>query len=167
MSSPLEALFPDAGVADLGRLRRSADEIDDVQVSGKPQVWEWFPQHVTFRGRAKAGTPELLLAVGSLYNDGADWLELSLDVEWTKEGLLNVWSAISMACWYEVTNISDDHVKVHFRMNIDEDGWPPASVARLWAVDLGDGTVRLDLPCRRRGCRGRRTWRSRRPWRWP
>ncbi|MFI6919799.1 DUF4265 domain-containing protein [Nonomuraea spiralis] len=40
--------------------------------------------------------------------------------------------------------ISDDHVKVHFRMDIDEDGWPPASVEGLWAIDLGDGTARLD-----------------------
>ncbi|MFI9617246.1 DUF4265 domain-containing protein [Streptomyces sp. NPDC052023] len=29
-------------------------------------------------------------------------------------------------------------------MDIGEDGWPPASVESLWAVDLGDGTVRLD-----------------------
>ncbi|MGW4033952.1 DUF4265 domain-containing protein [Streptomyces sp. NPDC004838] len=43
-----------------------------------------------------------------------------------------------------MTNISDDHVKVHFRMDMDEDGWPPVSVESLWAVDLGDGTVRLD-----------------------
>ncbi|GHB28854.1 hypothetical protein GCM10010306_021550 [Streptomyces umbrinus] len=43
-----------------------------------------------------------------------------------------------------MTNISDDHVKVHFRMDIDEDDWPPASVESLWALDLGDGTVRLD-----------------------
>ncbi|MFC8827764.1 DUF4265 domain-containing protein [Streptomyces sp. NPDC057137] len=43
-----------------------------------------------------------------------------------------------------MTNVSDDHVKVHFRMDIDEDGWPPASVESLWAVDLGDGTARLD-----------------------
>lgn len=43
-----------------------------------------------------------------------------------------------------VTNISADHVKLHFRMEVDEDGWPPASVESLWAVDLGDGTVRLD-----------------------
>ncbi|MEU2462142.1 MULTISPECIES: DUF4265 domain-containing protein [Streptomyces] len=43
-----------------------------------------------------------------------------------------------------MTNISDDHVKVHFRMEIDEDGWPPESVESLWAVDLGDGTARLD-----------------------
>lgn len=43
-----------------------------------------------------------------------------------------------------MTNISDRHLKVHFRMDIDEDGWPPASVESLWAVDLGDGTVRLD-----------------------
>ncbi|WP_043476713.1 DUF4265 domain-containing protein [Kitasatospora sp. MBT66] len=43
-----------------------------------------------------------------------------------------------------MTNISDAHVKVYFRMEVDEDGWPPASVESLWAVDLGDGTVRLD-----------------------
>ncbi|MFD3545236.1 DUF4265 domain-containing protein [Streptomyces sp. NPDC058655] len=43
-----------------------------------------------------------------------------------------------------MTSISGDHVKVHFRMDIDEDGWPPASVESLWAVELGDGTVRLD-----------------------
>ncbi|MFD9573193.1 DUF4265 domain-containing protein [Streptomyces sp. NPDC059982] len=43
-----------------------------------------------------------------------------------------------------MTNINDDHVKVHFRMDIGEYGWPPASVESLWAVELGDGTVRLD-----------------------
>ncbi|MEW2458906.1 DUF4265 domain-containing protein [Streptomyces albus] len=43
-----------------------------------------------------------------------------------------------------MTSISNDHVKVHFQMEVDEDGWPPASVESLWAVDLGDGTVRLD-----------------------
>ncbi len=43
-----------------------------------------------------------------------------------------------------MTNISDDHGKVHFRMDMDEDGWPSASVESLSAVDLGDGTVRLD-----------------------
>ncbi|MEU5193624.1 DUF4265 domain-containing protein [Streptomyces scabiei] len=43
-----------------------------------------------------------------------------------------------------MTSINGDHVKVHFRIDVDEDGWPPASVESLWAVDLGDGTVRLD-----------------------
>ncbi|MEU2729586.1 DUF4265 domain-containing protein [Streptomyces griseoviridis] len=43
-----------------------------------------------------------------------------------------------------MTNISDTHVKVHFRLDVDEDGWPPAGVESLWAVRLGDGTVRLD-----------------------
>ncbi|MFI1867496.1 DUF4265 domain-containing protein [Streptomyces jumonjinensis] len=43
-----------------------------------------------------------------------------------------------------VTGIGVDHVKVHFRMDVDEGGWPPVSVESLWAVDLGDGTVRLD-----------------------
>ncbi|MER5890514.1 hypothetical protein ABT160_42375 [Streptomyces sp. NPDC001941] len=78
---PLEALFPDAGVADLDRIRRSEHEIDGVHVSGKPPLWQWFPQHVTFPGRARAGTPEVLLAEVSLYDEGADWLEASLDVE--------------------------------------------------------------------------------------
>ncbi|MCT9094250.1 DUF4265 domain-containing protein [Streptomyces sp. ASQP_92] len=43
-----------------------------------------------------------------------------------------------------MTSISGDHVKVHFRMEVDEEGWPPASVESLWAVDRGDGSVRLD-----------------------
>ena len=43
-----------------------------------------------------------------------------------------------------MTDIRDDHVKVHVRMDIDEHGWPPASVESLWAVILGDSTVRLD-----------------------
>ena len=43
-----------------------------------------------------------------------------------------------------VTNISDDHVQLHFRMEVDQDGWPPASVESLWAVALDDRTVRLD-----------------------
>ncbi|MFG2976454.1 DUF4265 domain-containing protein [Streptomyces sp. NPDC048331] len=37
-----------------------------------------------------------------------------------------------------------DHVKVHFRMDMGEDGRPPVGVESLWAVDLGDDTVRLD-----------------------
>jgi hypothetical protein len=40
--------------------------------------------------------------------------------------------------------MSGNHVKVHFRMEIGEDGWPPVSVESLWAVDLGDGMTRLD-----------------------
>ncbi|MFG2425518.1 DUF4265 domain-containing protein [Streptomyces sp. NPDC048448] len=43
-----------------------------------------------------------------------------------------------------MTSISGDHVRVHFRMDVDEEGWPPASVESLWAVGLGDGSVRLD-----------------------
>lgn len=43
-----------------------------------------------------------------------------------------------------VTEISDAHVKVCFRMDVDEDGWPPVSVESLWAVELDNGTVRLE-----------------------
>ncbi|MFE3327583.1 DUF4265 domain-containing protein [Streptomyces sp. NPDC059176] len=31
-----------------------------------------------------------------------------------------------------MTNVRDGHVKVHSRVDIDEDGWPPASVESLW-----------------------------------
>ncbi|MFF8649240.1 DUF4265 domain-containing protein [Streptomyces griseoluteus] len=43
-----------------------------------------------------------------------------------------------------MTGISENHVKIHFRLEVGENGWPPTSVESLWAVDLGDGTVRLD-----------------------
>ncbi|MER5691178.1 DUF4265 domain-containing protein [Streptomyces mirabilis] len=42
-----------------------------------------------------------------------------------------------------MTNPDGPYVKVHFRLEIEDD-WPPASVESLWAVDQGDGTVRLD-----------------------
>ncbi|MFD8809337.1 DUF4265 domain-containing protein [Streptomyces sp. NPDC059597] len=42
-----------------------------------------------------------------------------------------------------MTNPEIPYVKVHFRMEVEDD-WPPVSVESLWAVDLGDGTVRLD-----------------------
>ncbi|MEV6513260.1 DUF4265 domain-containing protein [Streptomyces sp. NPDC051642] len=42
-----------------------------------------------------------------------------------------------------MTNPEGPYVKVHFRLEVEED-WPPASVESLWAVEQGDGTVRLD-----------------------
>ncbi|MGW7265689.1 DUF4265 domain-containing protein [Streptomyces sp. NPDC054842] len=42
-----------------------------------------------------------------------------------------------------MTNPEGPYVKVHFRLEVEGD-WPPASVESLWAVDQGDGTVRLD-----------------------
>lgn len=42
-----------------------------------------------------------------------------------------------------MTNPEGPYVKVHFRLEIEDDR-PPASVESLWAVDQGDGTARLD-----------------------
>ncbi|MER5875056.1 DUF4265 domain-containing protein [Streptomyces sp. NPDC001910] len=42
-----------------------------------------------------------------------------------------------------MTNPEGPYVKVHFRLEVEGD-WPPASVESLWAVDQGDGVVRLD-----------------------
>ncbi|WP_328582521.1 DUF4265 domain-containing protein [Streptomyces sp. NBC_00370] len=36
-----------------------------------------------------------------------------------------------------------NYVKLHFRLEIEDD-WPPVGVEGLWAIDLGDGIVRLD-----------------------
>jgi hypothetical protein len=42
-----------------------------------------------------------------------------------------------------MTEAGTNHVKVHFHLEIEDD-WPPAGVESLWAVDQGDGTVKLD-----------------------
>ena len=42
-----------------------------------------------------------------------------------------------------MTEPGADYVKLHFRLETQDD-WPPAGVESLWAVDQGDGTVRLD-----------------------
>lgn len=42
-----------------------------------------------------------------------------------------------------MTNSQGSHVKVHFRLEIEDD-WPPVSVESLWAVGQRDGTARLD-----------------------
>lgn len=36
------------------------------------------------------------------------------------------------------------HVKIAFEIEQDEDGWPPATTETLWAIDLGDGTYKID-----------------------
>ncbi|WP_329350347.1 DUF4265 domain-containing protein [Streptomyces sp. NBC_01261] len=43
-----------------------------------------------------------------------------------------------------MTNPEGPYVKVHFRLEI-EDEWPPASVESLWAADQGDGTARQSV----------------------
>ncbi|MGW4447202.1 DUF4265 domain-containing protein [Streptomyces sp. NPDC004682] len=41
-----------------------------------------------------------------------------------------------------MTHTEIPYVKAYFRLEIEDD-WPPAAVESLWAVDLGDDTVRL------------------------
>ena len=42
-----------------------------------------------------------------------------------------------------MTTIEPNPVKVSFRLEVDEGGWPPVGVENVWAVDLGDSTARL------------------------
>lgn len=39
---------------------------------------------------------------------------------------------------------TDDHVKIRFPLEQDEDGWPPAESEGIWAVPIGDDTYRID-----------------------
>ncbi|MGW9025231.1 DUF4265 domain-containing protein [Streptomyces sp. NPDC055722] len=41
-----------------------------------------------------------------------------------------------------MTEPGSEHVKVHFRLEIEND-WPPAGVESLWAIDRGNGEVEL------------------------
>lgn len=42
-----------------------------------------------------------------------------------------------------MTEPGPKYVKLHFRLEIEDD-WPPAGVESLWAIDQGNGTVKLD-----------------------
>jgi len=39
---------------------------------------------------------------------------------------------------------SEHHVKVLFHLEQDEDGYPPARVETLWAIEMGDGLYKID-----------------------
>ncbi|GGW84297.1 hypothetical protein GCM10010350_81300 [Streptomyces galilaeus] len=57
-----------------------------------------------------------------------------------------------------MTNTEGPYVKVHFRLEV-QGNWPPASVESLWAVDQGNGTVRLDnIPGSFEASRARTSW---------
>jgi hypothetical protein len=42
------------------------------------------------------------------------------------------------------TSGSQEHVRVVFRLDHDEDGWPPTATERLWATPVGDGMAKID-----------------------
>ena len=43
-----------------------------------------------------------------------------------------------------MSSVTDGYVKVRFRLDRDESGWPPAATEGLWAVPLGHDRYRLD-----------------------
>jgi len=42
------------------------------------------------------------------------------------------------------TTAGRDHVKVHFDLSQDDDGYPPATSETLWAVPMGESRFRID-----------------------
>ncbi|MEU4095584.1 hypothetical protein [Streptomyces sp. NPDC026673] len=98
-SVPLATLFPQSESADHIRMRHAAAVLDAERSTGDEPRWDWFPQHIIWPGGDVRGVPQILSTAVSLYDKDSDWLELELDVEWTGEGLLNVCTAVSVACW--------------------------------------------------------------------
>lgn len=40
--------------------------------------------------------------------------------------------------------MNDKYVKILFELEQDKDGWPPAKIESLWAIDLGDNKYKID-----------------------
>lgn len=97
-SVPLALLFPETPVADLELIRAAGAGLDRAR-SGFGTTWEWAPRHATFPDPPVAGIPGILLVATVVESAGSDWLEFDLDVQWTRQGRLQVVAAVNVACW--------------------------------------------------------------------
>src|SRR4051812_2889792 len=71
----------------------------DVHPAAAGRVqWHWYPEHNAGPSTSAEGNYLLILdATITLFNRGADWLELTLDVAWRPE--LTVNAAVEVGCW--------------------------------------------------------------------
>jgi hypothetical protein len=99
-SVPLEGLFHGLDAPGRQRMLHAAAAVDAAHPTGHVPQWQWFPDHVERPAvQSDGAVPEILLSEISLYDEGGDWLEAVIDVEWTPAGRLNVCAAMGMACW--------------------------------------------------------------------
>jgi hypothetical protein len=99
-SVPLEGLFRDLDGPGRHRMLHAAAAVDAARPTGQVPQWQWFPDHIERPDlQIDGAVPEILLSEISLYDEGGDWLEAAIDVEWTPAGRLNVCVVMGMACW--------------------------------------------------------------------
>ncbi|MFF3943009.1 hypothetical protein [Streptomyces phaeofaciens] len=99
-SVPLESLFRRLDGPGRQRMLQAAAAVDAARPTGQVPQWQWFPDHIECPTVQIDGVVlEILLAEISLYDEGGDWLEAAIDVEWTSAGQLSACAAMSMPCW--------------------------------------------------------------------
>ncbi|MFF4787367.1 hypothetical protein ACFY3E_39365 [Streptomyces griseorubiginosus] len=97
---PMEVLFLGLDAPGRQRMLRAAAAVDAARPTGQVPQWQWFPDHIQRPDvHIDGAAPEILLSEISLYDEGGDWLEAAIDVEWTPAGRLNVCATMGMACW--------------------------------------------------------------------
>lgn len=97
---PMEVLFRGLDAPGRQRMLHAAAAVDAARLTGQVPQWQWFPDHIERpEVQIDGAVPEILLSEISLYDEGGDWLEAAIDVEWTPNGRLSVCAAMGMACW--------------------------------------------------------------------
>jgi hypothetical protein len=84
-----------------GALRRSGIDLDSHRPAGDSGGWHWFPRS-TVEPQSSTDRIHYVLLDGSImvYDNGVDWLELTLCVAWgTSLPDLIVSAAVEVACW--------------------------------------------------------------------
>jgi hypothetical protein len=126
---PMEVLFPGLEAPGRQRMLRAAAAVDAARPAGQVPRWQWFPDHIERPDTLMDGAvPEILLSEISLHDEGDDWLEAAIDVEWTPAGRLNVCVAMGMACW-----CPEDH-GTHYAPSLDVSADDTASLDEAFGV---------------------------------
>ena len=111
---PLSAVLPSGYAAAEGELRRFAHRLESHVAAVGNIRWHWYPEHTTKPAGQTEGSYLIVFDVSiMLFNEGSDWLELTLDVGWCPDLIVN--AAVEVACW-----CSPDH-NMH---QVREGCWP-------------------------------------------
>jgi hypothetical protein len=118
---PLLDVLPSDHAAAADQLRRLAHELDAHPLAAGRIQWHWYPEHNTRPSTSAEGIYLLVFDTTiTLFHQGADSLELTLDVAWGGE--LTVNAAVEVGCW-----CPSDH-NIH---RVREGRWPAAGTNQL------------------------------------
>lgn len=111
---PLLDVLPSGHGAAADALRDLGHQIDNHPATAGRIQWHWYPEYNTKPSTSAKSTYFLVFdATITLFNQGADWLELMLDLAWRPQ--LTVNAAVQVGCW-----CSPDH-NMH---QVREGHWP-------------------------------------------